>query len=1602
MHTLHILPTWNEDEIVLDSSGNVEVVVYSDAAKVELYLNDNDTPIATATSALKTTAAGYTYRMWQGGTNHTNLYATFSVPYERGTLRAVAYDDQGQVISDTKGRSSVTTTTAATQLSLEADRNTITADGDDLSYITISVKDAEGRLVNTDDVSVTLSITGNGAILGVDNGRQNDHTSYQSLTRNTGAGQLVAVVQSTDDAGSFTVTATADGLTSGSVTVTTTAPAEGGQVEEDAIVSYHISRNHYVKLGSAPELPKTVLVTYRTGDTETKNVNWNSYDSALTEKVGSFLVTGTIEGTTTTVSVSITMLDTVAALLNYSTAVKKDSTVNLPGSRPAVLEDGTILNAEFPVTWNIPEDLTETIGVKMVEGTSSVFGTSLEVTAFVRVAEGTVSLGSNVASSALYLTQSVPEEAQSDSLEAIIDGSIDYKAGPGDSSGNTQPNPNVWTNYDWSQDAEANDNSYINFEYATAQNLGCVELYFFTDSWATAMPASATFQWNLSTDENGWQELSVEASEPEQVAKTPAPVYKVVYTFDPVPAVQLRINLTNKKGGPSGTNRQYCVGLTEAKLILAIESFPISDSADLTGLTVNDQVVDSNSLANYRYDTEALVIAEDGLQVTSGNNAAYTVLPAHNDVVRILTESEDHSTRAVYEIHLGAEASADDPADSSRDYSGTITASAGSANVRTGSEGPVELALDGDASTHWHSNYTEGSGTEPIDLSNKLESRWFMLTLDEVVTLDALRYLPRSGNNNGKIKEYRVEVSTTGEDDSWTEVSTGTWNNGSDWQLAVFNAPVQAKYVRLWGVSTYGDVANKFMSAAEIRVRLAKETTDLSEAEVVFTDTTHNYTGTGICPLPDSVTLNDQELRYGLDYVVEYKNNIEPGKATMIVRGILAYSGSVTKTFTINEVTLTAVSYEPVAVTTYVGVAPTLPGKVTAKMDIGPDRELAVKWDSIDPSQYAAAGTFTVSGTVEGQELKPTATVTVLGAVAVEGTSTATVTGETPALPTTLAVYFNDGTTDEFPVTWNLEGVSFATAGETVQVSGTVDLGSGKTMDASASVRVTNGTETDNIALKQTGSTLPLAVSFYSPSADSAANINDGSKTFSVATGKKVWSDWERVDSNNNVYHTAPWVGIVLGNGNTPVKTLVNKISIGFIDEAASDDPNVTQGHMVRVPARYEVQYYTGSVESLDYNASSVNNGRNWPNMNGNDNWATVTVISPGEIPSSANYAQMLDVTFEPVETAAIRVVMTPQAEQWVGVDELEVYGVEASKNSDFEVSTITVGGKDVLTQFDEENHLTVTVERGAALPEITAAATGNASVTVIPAMDATGTSKIVFVSEDGSMTETYTISYEETDPAPSEWMVTFISNGETYRNITVVDGQTVSKPEDPARSGYTFTGWYQDNACTIPYRFDTAVTSNLTLYAGWKRNTTEHKPITPVDPIQPVEPEVPTFTDVKPTDWYSEAVAYTVEAGLMNGTGSGKFSPQATTTRGMLMTVLARMDGVDTTGGTDWYTKGMEWAKREGVSDGTNPELPITREQLAAMLYRYAGSPAVGSNTLNFSDADKVSAWALDAMRWAVKNGVVSGKGNQTLDPTGYATRAEVAQMLYNFSKVI
>ena len=155
-------------------------------------------------------------------------------------------------------------------------------------------------------------------------------------------------------------------------------------------------------------------------------------------------------------------------------------------------------------------------------------------------------------------------------------------------------------------------------------------------------------------------------------------------------------------------------------------------------------------------------------------------------------------------------------------------------------------------------------------------------------------------------------------------------------------------------------------------------------------------------------------------------------------------------------------------------------------------------------------------------------------------------------------------------------------------------------------------------------------------------------------------------------------------------------------------------------------------------------------------------------------------------------------------------------------------------------------------------------------------------------------------------------------------------------------------------------------------------------------------FADAK-GHWAQNAIENTVAEGLFSGVTDTSFAPNTSATRGMLMTVLARYAGKDTTGSTPWYEKGMEWAKTNGVSDGTNPNANITREQLVTMLYRYADVPEASGTLDVFADADTVSAYAVDAMRWAAANGIVNGSHGR-LNPHGNATRAQVAAMLMRF----
>ena len=148
---------------------------------------------------------------------------------------------------------------------------------------------------------------------------------------------------------------------------------------------------------------------------------------------------------------------------------------------------------------------------------------------------------------------------------------------------------------------------------------------------------------------------------------------------------------------------------------------------------------------------------------------------------------------------------------------------------------------------------------------------------------------------------------------------------------------------------------------------------------------------------------------------------------------------------------------------------------------------------------------------------------------------------------------------------------------------------------------------------------------------------------------------------------------------------------------------------------------------------------------------------------------------------------------------------------------------------------------------------------------------------------------------------------------------------------------------------------------------------------------------------WAEDSIGFVTARELFSGKTSTAFSPDAPMSRAMLMTVLARLDGVSASGASS-YEQGAAWAIAQGISDGRNPDSTVTREQFAAMLHRCAGSPAATERELRFSDAEAVSGYAREAVRWASENGILSGYGNGSFSPGGKATRAQAAAMLARY----
>ena len=767
-NTLHLVTAWDSDNM-LTNNGKTPVVVYSNAPKVELYRNGM--LIGTTTRTVNTTNAGHTYYTYTtsssdssiceavSASGSSSLYATFNVVYEAGTISAKAYDESGNEITQTSGNASVSTPGTVSKLNIQTDKTEILADGSSLAYISVDVTDANGNLDTTATNTINFSLTGNGEIVGVDNGDQATTAKYQQssvLTSTTSAniaayaGKALVIVRSTKDAGSFTVNVSSSGLTSGSATVTTTAVSEE---TEEGLVSYTMVRDYTVKAGTQPTLQTKATGTLADGSTVNGTITWEEIPADTYNTAGDYTIKGTLQFSgmeDIAVTAKLHVIANVIAMRNVSTVTMTGSLPALPDTVNGVLADGT-LSGEFTVTWDtICEDQFATEGdIVTVNGTVAVFGQeTLPVTCTVRVAKAVNTESTNVASAA-SLTEDCT--STSDNLSSIVDGVTN----------NSSDTNARWTNYN---NRNTSETASITFTWATAQLISSANLYYFTDNHSAALPADVTFEYSLNgTDFTniGYQDVTPTAG-----------FTKTEYVFDQViNPVALRITFTEQSG--------HCVGLTETEIMTYAGKVEVNTSADLSSITVNGTAISG-------FDADTLAYTASGSQVaaTTEVNAGITVLPADDSgVVRILTVSEDGSAQKTYVVtleqaetcqHENTELrNAKEATCTEAGYSGDEVCTVCGETVKTGSTVSAKgHSWDSGAVTKEATTEEEGTKTYTCTVCGETKTETIP-KLEEIKTLKVPSITLSASQNNGKIKLTGTVADYESKDEYYTITGQG-------------------------------------------------------------------------------------------------------------------------------------------------------------------------------------------------------------------------------------------------------------------------------------------------------------------------------------------------------------------------------------------------------------------------------------------------------------------------------------------------------------------------------------------------------------------------------------------------------------------------------------------------------------------------------------------------------------------------------------------------------------------------------------------------------------------------------------------------------------
>ena len=414
-----------------------------------------------------------------------------------------------------------------------------------------------------------------------------------------------------------------------------------------------------------------------------------------------------------------------------------------------------------------------------------------------------------------------------------------------------------------------------------------------------------------------------------------------------------------------------------------------------------------------------------------------------------------------------------------------------------------------------------------------------------------------------------------------------------------------------------------------------------------------------------------------------------------------------------NKVSKKILKLHPVLVSTDVNQQPNLPKEVGAEFDKGLPRKVSVTWDKVDEKELGHYHSFTLKGHVEGTDIEAQATVTVEGLQVAEEISLTLPKGETVQLPANVRAYHSNGTTIYKDVVWDQVPVNFS------QTEGVYEI-NGRLVDSNlttkAHVRVSSQVVAGNNISKQwTGSQLPAAIVSNTGGDDSANALNDLTVSRTTTDAKNRWTTW-RTNTDND------WASILFGNSGDLTKRFVNNLSADFYTDRT-----------IGLPKEYVVEYYVGKeIPDLPSDVSHAQRDSNHP-FNNPENWKAVENL---HAPNQLSATQTNHFTFDKVETYAVRIRMKKaDGTLGVGLTELTILGNKVVSSTSSDIS-IKVDSKDL----EHFNPSKTDYYIPQSSKEITATASNNGLVTVVPATSEKGATRLILKAEDGTVLKEYRI----------------------------------------------------------------------------------------------------------------------------------------------------------------------------------------------------------------------------------------------------------------------